>query len=462
MRETEHGRWPKGYGRKRPYLPCLERRVFSGYLRETSANTGAGLFLPWRSSLPFNAFFNVKTPVQVFPILERFAPVGTEGITLGESLHRILAEDVVSPIDLPPFDRSTVDGYALRARDTFGASESNPAVMNVIGEILMGVSTDLVVSHGELVQVPTGGMIPQGADAVLMLEFSERAGDQTIQVKKALSPLENVIERGEDIKKGEKILPRGRRLRPQDVAAMAALGKSRASVYRKPRVAIVSSGDEIVDITQEPRLGEIRDVNHYSLSAQVEMAGGTPFFVGIARDSFENLKSLCEKGFQTSDMLIISGGSSVGTLDYTTSVIKSFPDSETMVHGISLRPGKPTIIGRSGAKPVVGLPGHPVSAMVVFDLFMRPLIWRLAGHVEPLWPLGKRVSAILTRNVASPPGREDYIRVRAEETDGRVLAHPCLGKSGSISTMVKANGLIKIDIDSEGLEEGTLVEVLLF
>lgn len=412
--------------------------------------------------LPFNKFFNVKTPSEVYPILERFTPTGTEEIALGESLHRILAEDIVSPIHLPPFDRSTVDGYAVKARDTFGASESNPSLMNVVGEVLMGASTDLVLSRGEAAQVSTGGMIPQGADAVLMVEFSEPAGDRTIQVKKALSPLENVIERGEDIKKGERILSRSHRIRPQDMGAMAALGKSRVSVYKKPRVAIVSSGDEVVEITQEPRLGEIRDVNHYSLSAQVEMTGGIPLFMGIARDSFENLESLCEKGLQTSDMLIISGGSSVGTLDYTTDVIKSFPDSEIMVHGVSLRPGKPTIIGRSGAKPVVGLPGHPVSTMVVFDLFMRPLIWRLAGYAGPLWPLDKRVSAILTRNVSSPPGREDYIRVRAEETGGRVLAHPSLGKSGSISTMVNANGLIKIDIDSEGLEEGASVEVLLF
>jgi len=412
--------------------------------------------------VPFDGFFKVKTPGEVYPILERFGPIGTEEIALGESLHRVLAEDILSPIDLPPFNRSTVDGYALKARDTFGASESNPALLTVVGEVLMGVPTDLVVSHRETAMVPTGGIIPVGADAALMLEFSEQADDRTIQVKKSLSPLENVIERGEDIKKGERILSRGHRVRPQDMGAMAALGKSRVIVYKKPRIAIVSSGDEIVDVTQEPRLGEIRDINHYSLNAQTELAGGSPLFMGIARDSFENLKSLCEKALQTSDMLIISGGSSVGTLDYTTEVIKSFPDSDIMVHGVSLRPGKPTIIGRSGAKPVAGLPGHPVSAMVVFDLFMRPLIWRMAGYAGSLWPLGRRVSAILTRNVSSPPGREDYIRVRAEEKEGRVLAHPIMGKSGSISTMVKANGLIKIDIDSEGLEEGTLVEVLVY
>ena len=404
----------------------------------------------------------MKTPSEVYPVLEAFAPAGAEELPLGESLQRILAEEIVSPIHLPPFNRSTVDGYAIKARDTFGASESNPVLLRVVGEVLMGVATEIVVSHGETAQVPTGGMIPRGADAVLMLEFSERVDERTIQVKKPLSPLENVTEQGEDIKKGEKILTIGHRLRPQDMGAMASIGKARVTVYRKPRIAIVSSGDELIDITQEPGLGEIRDINRYSISAQVEMAGGTPLFMGIARDSFENLKSLSERGLHISDMLIISGGSSVGTLDYTTEVIKSFPDSEVMVHGVSLRPGKPTIIGRSGAKPVVGLPGHPVSAMVVFDLFMKPLIWRLSGHGGSPWPLGKRISAVLARNVSSPPGREDYIRVRAEEAEGRVLAHPILGKSGSISTMVNAMGLIKIDIDSEGLEAGTLVEVLLF
>jgi len=412
--------------------------------------------------LAFSEFFKVKTPGQIYPILNGFAPTGTEEIALGESLRRILAEEIVSPIDLPPFDRSTVDGYALKARDTFGASEGTPALLTVVGEVFMGVATDLVVSHGEAAEVPTGGMIPQGCDAVLMLEFSEKADDKTVQVKRPLSPLENVIEQGEDIRKGEAVLSKGRRVRLQDMGAMAALGKSRLIVYRKPRIAIVSSGDEIVDITQEPRLGQIRDVNHYSVGAQVEMAGGIPVFMGISRDSFQELKSLSEKGLRTSDMLIISGGSSVGTLDYTTELIKSLPHNEIMVHGVSLRPGKPTIIGRSGLKPVVGLPGHPVSAMVVFDLFIRPLIWNLAGYAGSLWPLEKRISAILTRNVSSPPGREDYIRVRVEETEGGVMAHPILGKSGSISTMVNANGLIRIDIDSEGLEEGTPVEVLLF
>ncbi len=417
---------------------------------------------PRRNLLPFSGFFKVKTPSQIYPILETFVPIGTEEIALGDSLHRTLAEDVISPTHLPPFNRSTVDGYAVMARDTFGASESNPLPLRVVGEVLMGESTDLVLSQGESVAVPTGGIIPKGADSVMMVEFSEQVDEATIQVKKALSPLENVIERGEDIKKGAKVLSGGHRIRPQDLGVLAAFGKSKVGVYRRPRVSIVSSGDEIVDITVEPKLGEIRDVNRYSLSALIEMAGGTPLFIGIARDSFEDLKSLCDKGLQESDMLIVSGGSSVGTLDYTTEVIKSFPDSEIMVHGVSLRPGKPTIIARSGGKPVAGLPGHPVSAMVVFDLFMKPLIWRLAGYTAPLWPIAKRVSAILTRNVSSPPGREDYIRVRAEEKNGEFLAHPILGKSGSISTMVEANGLIKIDIDSEGLEEGTPVEVLLF
>ncbi len=441
--------------------PVFGKESLFGFPTLTSANAGWSLSLR-RPSLPFTGFFKVKTPREVYSILERFGPLGTEEIALDESLHRVLAREVISPIDLPPFDRSTVDGYAVRARDTYGASESNPILLTVVGEVLMGVSTDLVVSHGKAAKIPTGGMIPQGADSVLMVEFSEPVDDRTIQVKKTVAPLENVIERGEDIKEGERILSPGRRVRPQDMGAMAALGKSRVVVYKKPRISIVSSGDEIVDITREPRLGEIRDVNRYALIAQVEVAGGAPFFMGIARDSFENLRSLCEKGLDTADMLIISGGSSVGTLDYTTEVIRSFPDSEIMVHGVSVRPGKPTIIGRSGHKPVVGLPGHPVSAMVVFDLFMRPLIWKLAGNGSSLSPLGKKVSAILTRNVSSPPGREDYIRVKAEKREDQVWAHPILGKSGSISTMVKANGLIKIEIDSEGLEEGSQVEVLLF
>ena len=412
--------------------------------------------------MPFNDFFKVKTPEEIHRLIKDFHPLGPESVALSQSLNRILADDALSPIDLPPFRRSTVDGYALKAQDTFGASENNPGLLTVAGEVVMGAVTDLTVSYGETVTVPTGGMVPQGADAVLMVEFAEEVDKNTIQVKRPVSPLENVAEQGEDIGKGERILSRGHRIRPQDMGAMAAIGKSTLTVYRRPSVAIVSSGDEIVDVTEDPRAGQIRDVNHYSLGAQVETAGGIPIFLGIAPDSFEDLKALCEQGLARSDMLIVSGGSSVGTKDHTTAVIRSFSDSEIMAHGVSLRPGKPTIIGRTGTKPITGLPGHPVSAMIVFDLFMRPLIWRLAGYDGPLWPLGKRISALLTRNLSSLPGREDYIRVSLDEKDGQVTAHPILGKSGSISTMVRADGLVKIGMDSEGLDEGTRVEVFLF
>jgi molybdopterin molybdotransferase len=415
-----------------------------------------------RYFVPFKDFFKVKTSEEINTLINRFHPLGEEKLNLAQSLSRILAEDIVSPIDLPPFRRSTVDGYGLRAHDTFGASENNPALLTVAGEVVMGTLTDLTVSPGETLKVPTGGMVPHGADAVLMLEFSEEVDKNTIQVKRPVAPLENVVEQGEDIRKGEHILSRGHRIRPQDMGAMAALGKSTVTVYKKPTVAIVSSGDEIVDVTKDPRPGQIRDVNRYAVSAQVEIAGGVPHFMGISPDSFEDLRALCEQGITAADMVMISGGSSVGTMDHTIAVITSFSDSEIMVHGVSLRPGKPTIIGRIGPKPIVGLPGHPVSAMIVFDLFLRPLIWRLAGFEGPLWPLGKRMSAILTRNLSSAPGREDYIRVKIDEKEGHAKAHPILGKSGSVSTMVRADGLIRIDMDSEGLDEGTQVDVLLF
>ena len=416
----------------------------------------------WRRILPFDEFFKVRTPDEIYGLIKNFRPLDSECVALTQSLHRVLAEDIVSPIDLPPFRRSTVDGFAVRAQDTFGTSESNPGLLTVAGEVVMGAVTNLTVSHGETVTVPTGGIVPQGADAMLMVEFAEKVDRNTIQVKRPVSPLENVVEQGEDIGKGECILSRGHRIRPQDVGAMAAIGKSIPTVYRKPRVALVSSGDEIVDATEEPMAGQIRDVNHYSLGAQIETAGGIPVFLGIAPDSFEAVRSLCEQGLSKSDMLIISGGSSVGAKDHTTAVIRSFSDGEIMAHGVSLRPGKPTIIGRAATKPIVGLPGHPVSAMIVFDLFMRPLIWKLAGYDGPLWPLGKRITARLTRNLPSLPGREDYIRVSLDEKGGHVMAHPILGKSGSISTMVRADGLVKIGMDAEGLDEGTQVEVFLF
>lgn len=408
-------------------------------------------------------FFIVKTPSEIYQLMDNFPSLDTEVVEIKETLHRIVAEDILSPINLPDFNRSTVDGYALKAKDTFGAQACLPAILEVVGEVNMGMPADIKLDDGQAVRIPTGGMLPLGADAVVMVEHTHEVDSYTIEVSKALAPLENVIQIGDDIKKEELLVHSGHKMRPQDVGIMAAIGKKEIKVFKRPKVAIISTGDEIVDIDSEPLLGKIRDVNSYTLGALVEEAGAEPLYLGIARDIFEDLRNKCSMGLKEADMVIISGGSSVGVRDLALDVITSFPDSKVLAHGISVSPGKPTILAQIGKKALWGLPGHVTSAMIVFSLFVERLIKKIGGHgehpLEEIW----RIKARLSRNVASAQGREDYIRVRLEKgKDGAIYAYPVLGKSGLISTMVKAHGLIKIDMNTEGLEKGEVVDVILF
>jgi molybdopterin molybdotransferase len=406
-------------------------------------------------------FFKVQTPEQLYQKMVRFKPLSHEKVPIGESLHRVLAEDVLSPVNLPEFPRSTVDGFALKAKDTYGASEKNPAILRMIGEILMGQVSDMEVNDGESVKVATGGMVPKGADAVEMLEYAEWVDSKTLHVFKPISPLENVIEVGEDVKSGEVVLHQGHLLRPQDIGLMAGIGKMEIQVFLRPRVAIISSGDEIVPIDNVPRPGEVRDINRYTIVSMVGENGGIPIFLGIAKDRLADLKKKMESGLKEADMVVITGGSSVGTLDLTREVLQTFPGTEVLAHGVSIRPGKPTLLADIGGKPFLGLPGHPVSAMVIFHFFGKPILKILSGIPrERVWHQTK-IKARAARNIPSVPGREDYVRVRLEEKDGAFLAHPIFGKSGAISHLAKANGLIKIGIDEEGLEEGEEAEVIL-
>jgi len=404
-------------------------------------------------------FFRVQTPQQLFLKLDRFKPLAPEKVPLEESLHRVLAEDIVSPTHLPQFSRSTVDGFALKAKDTYGASEKNPAILQVIGEISMGRISELAVKDGEAVKIATGGMVPGGADAVQMVEYTEWVDSRAIHVFKALSPLENVIQAGEDIKEGEVVLRKGCVLRPQEVGLMAGIGKPHARVFLKPRLGIISSGDEIVPVEQQPSAGEVRDINRHTIVSMAKEAGGVPIFLGIAKDRFNDLKEKIRQGLRESDMVVITGGSSVGTLDLVGEVLQSFPQTEVLAHGLSIRPGKPTLLADVDGKPFLGLPGHPVSAMVIFHLFGRALLKILSGRSDEKGA-GKRWRARAARNIPSVAGREDYVRVKLEEKDGILWAHPVFGKSGAISHLVHADGLIRIGIDEEGLEEGEEAEVI--
>ena len=313
--------------------------------------------------------------------MDRFKPLSSEKVRIEQSLHRVLSEDIISPINLPEFPRSTVDGFALKAKDTYGVSEKNPSILRMIGEIPMGQVSDIEVKEGEAVKVATGGMVPKGADAVEMLEYTEWVDSHTLHVFKPISPLENVIQVGEDVKAGEVVLPRGHLIRPQDIGLMAGIGKTDVHVFLRPKVAVISSGDEIVPIENAPKPGEVRDINRYTIVSMVEEIGGIPIFLGIAKDRFDDLKEKIELGLKEADMVVITGGSSVGTLDLTGEVLQTFPGTEILGHGVSIRPGKPTLLADINGKPFLGLPGHPVSAMVIFHFFGKPIL-----RIYPAYP----------------------------------------------------------------------------
>ena len=406
-------------------------------------------------------FFKVTTLKSVLELIRTFSCVGQEVLPLGQSVGRILAQDISSDIDLPEFDRATMDGYAVRARSTFGASENLPALFTIAGSVEMGEVPTVSVKAGEAVRIATGGMLPDGADSVVMVEHAQALDEHTLEVFKSAAPLQHVMEVGEDLRKGEKVLSSGSIIRPQEIGVLAALGQTHVPVYRQPVVAIISSGDEIVPIEQAPGLSQLRDVNAHTLEGFIRLSGGIPLYLGITRDNLDELYNLCRRALVEADMVLISGGSSVGSRDFTLEVLQGLPDAEILVHGVSIRPGKPTILARSKEKAVWGLPGQVTSAMVVFHVMVRPALEKIGGRLEKELGKVREFPAVLSRNLASVQGREDYIRVRLVGQGEQLLAEPILGKSGLIHTMVKADGLIRIDRDSEGLDKGTPVNVIL-
>jgi molybdopterin molybdotransferase len=407
-------------------------------------------------------FFKVTSLEKVLEMVRTFPVVGTETNPLDRCVGRILAEDMESPIDLPEFNRATMDGYAVQARSTFGASEGMPALFSVVGSVEMGEVPTVSVRAGEAVRIATGGMLPTGADCVVMVEHTQSVDDETMEIFKSASPLQHVMEAGEDFRKGQNVLSKGDLVRPQEMGVLAALGRTHLPVYKKPVVAIISSGDEIVPIEKTPGLSQLRDVNAHTLCGLVHNSGGIPVLLGIAKDTFDDLNGLCRQALDKADMVLISGGSSVGTRDFTLDVLQGLPESEILVHGVSVSPGKPTILARSKGQALWGLPGQVTSAMIVFHVMVKPALEKIRGRSGDSSEKAPKVSAFLSRNLASVQGREDYVRVRLVEQGKHLVAKPVLGKSGLIHTMVRADGLIRIDKDSEGLDEGTPVEVRLF
>ena len=409
------------------------------------------------------AFFRVVTTDEARTRIATFEAVATETVRVAEALDRVLARDLVAAVDLPHFHRANMDGYAVRAQDTFGASANIPAYLKLVGAVEMGQEATRRVCKGEAVRIATGGMLPPGADAVVMVEYTEEIGDRTVEAHRSVAPWENVLRIGEDIAKGEAIFARGRRLRARDLGALTGVGITRISVFRRPRVALISTGDEIVPPDVTPRPGQVRNINAYSLMAMAAESGAMVADFGVVGDQRAALERVLARALKASDAVLISGGSSVGTKDITLDVITSFPRSEIIFHGISVAPGKPTILARAVDKPVLGLPGHPQSALVIFDLFGAPLL-RVLGGEDPraVFTAKRTLRAHLSQNIASQAGREDYVRVTLSECDGRRVAAPMAGKSGAIFNLVKADGLVRIPASAEGLDEGSDVEVILF
>ena len=403
-------------------------------------------------------FFNVTDLDTVIALADSFPRTGEEEVPLAAALGRILARDVASDIDIPGFDRSTMDGYAVRGADTFGASDSGPAWLRVVGTVGMGDEASFSIEPGEAAAISTGGMIPPGADAVVMVEHTDRVDGETIEVYRSVAPGHHMITRGEDVAKGCIILNEGTRLGAAETGLLAASGYGSVTVFKRPRVGIISTGDEVVPVTETPRMGEIRDVNTHTLTAMVVAAGGEAISFGIAGDGEGDLNPLLSDALASCDMVLISGGSSVGMRDRTLTVMEGVSGSEVLVHGISISPGKPTILARVEGKPVWGLPGHIASAMVVFEVVVRPFLLAASGTSFVNRPT---VKARLSRNIASAQGRTDFVRTRLLVDGDGYRADPLPGKSGLIHTMVHADGLIRIEKDTEGIYSGSTVLVRL-
>jgi len=384
----------------------------------------------------------------------------SEVIPTSEALGRILAHAVIAKEPLPPFSRSTVDGYAVRASDTHGASPSLPAYLKLVGEIPMGEKAVAHINPTQAVSIHTGGMIPPGADAVVMIENTQLVKEDEIEVLKPVAEGENVLQLGEDVQVGETVIHSGRRLRPQEIGGLMALGVTEASVVSQPRVGILSTGDELISPWEVPLQGQIRDINSYTLSSLVQKTGGVPVVRGIVPDRYEDLLLAAKKARQEDDIVVITAGSSVSTHDQTAKVIQQLGVPGVLVHGISIRPGKPTILAVVDGVPFIGLPGNPVSALVVAGLFLVPVIrWLLGVQEEELKP---QVQAKLTLNIASETGREDYLPVKLIQGEAGWLAEPVFGRSNLIFTLVRADGLVRIPPEATGLQADSLVYVQLF
>lgn len=388
--------------------------------------------------------------------------IQTETIPLEHGLGRISGSEIYSPEDLPRQNRSTMDGYAVVSADTFGATESMPGYLEISGEVKMGANPHGTVTRGQCFKIPTGGILPEGADAVVMFEHTVLVDDKMIEVVKSVGSGGNVIKKGEDIKKSAQAIPKNKKLSAYDLGLLAGLGIVEIEVYKKVSVGIISTGDEVAPYDEPLPPGKIRNINSMVLRNLSYDCGVDVIDYGIVADTEEMFFSTVQKAVEETDLVLFSGGSSVGVSDLGEQAIARAGDPGVLIHGVKLKPGKPVIIGFCNQVPVFGLPGHPVSAAICFDLFVKPTIQRISGKLADHINRELTISAILKRSINSAAGRLDIVRVSVEQIDEGYEAHPVLGKSGSISSLAKADGFFIIEEPIQGLPENSTVEVFIY
>jgi len=407
-------------------------------------------------------FLNLMPPQEALKLLISNLPTDASAEILVpsvDSLGRVVASDILSPYPLPTFPRSTVDGYALLSKDTFGASDSLPSYLELAGEVLMGKSSNFGLSSGQAVLIHTGGMIPANADAVIMIEDTQLVGEDELEIRKSVASGENILAVGEDIGDGVTVIAAGTTIRSVEIGGLMALGIMEIPLRSKPRVGIISSGDEIVFPGSDTDLGQIRDVNSYLLSSLISKWGGDPVIYGIVQDNLKKLIAIAKQAHENCDIVIFTAGSSVSVRDVTAEAISSLGIPGVLVHGVNIRPGKPTILANCSGKAVIGLPGNPVSAYIAANLFVAPLIKHLLGAKDSkLFPA---IRAALALNIPSQAGREDWIPVIVSTTNNEKIATPIFARSNFIFSLVSASGLIRIEPDQTGLEAGNIVEVFM-
>jgi molybdenum cofactor synthesis domain-containing protein len=384
-------------------------------------------------------------------------PVGKQSVALSEAYKRVLANDVVSPLDIPPFNRSTVDGYAVKAADTFGAEENQPIEVEFADSISVGEAPKVKLQKGTTAGIVTGAPIPDGADAVVMVEQTERKGNIVV-VHQPVSPGENVMKAGSDIRKGQVVLKKGIVVAPYYVGVLAAIGSAKVEVYKRPKVAIFSTGAEVVEPGKQLKQGKIFDINAHALSATVTECGGEPLNMGIVQDRPEQMKTAFQNALKTADMVMTSGGVSVGPTDIIPKVLDTLGKPGVIIYGIAIRPGKPTTIAVINNKPIFALPGHPTSSLLIFHLFVRSVLIRMAGTKEEA-PL--RLNAETSERLFPSKGRRTYVTVTLKKNEsGKVVASPVpTGLSGAITTLSKADGFIVVHESQQFIEKGRNVQV---